>query len=408
MRRLKVLLVLAIVCAVFCADAYAFNINVREIKFPTFGQPAFVKPGDEIKVITTVPQAGVAERALINSIDDGSNVARVGLGVKLAQGSNSFVVKTPLSIAPGLYDLCIDFKYGDFTDQDCQPHAVSVVKSFDPPFTFGHISDFHIGDPRAMRQFPGVDIDRVRTKSITVMNERKPAFVLVTGDINAYPVSYDEDYPASADKLMSLPRVPFIVVPGNHDFYASAVPEGEIKRDGTMYWPDFFGPRHRVLDYGPFRFICFDSYNWNEVPRIYTNEYHLANNTAKSHNGTLSRDEYKWVVGAMKTAGDRVLVLVSHHGPRQFEPIPQQWCKDCVGMSKFLRLINKAGVAYYFYGHIHENTEYEENGTKYISTTSVGSNCDKEQLWGVRMAHVNVNRKIDTEIIRLFDSPPMK
>jgi len=83
------------------------------------------------------------------------------LDAALKTGANTFDLKLPDQIAPGLYDLCISFTIGEQNKTDCQRHAVAVVKSFDTPFTFVQITDFHMGDPRAEKEFPGVDIRAV-------------------------------------------------------------------------------------------------------------------------------------------------------------------------------------------------------------------------------------------------------
>ncbi len=383
------------------------NPAIREIKKPTFGNPAFLLPGGSVSVEFSSAAEGRASAAvLIPSLGDGA-AATITLNIELKTGTNTLEIRLPDQAQPGLYDLCIDFGVQGVESRDCQRHSVSIVKSFDAPFTFVQISDYHMGDPRAGHMFPGVDIERVRIAALETANKLNPAFALVTGDINAYPVSYEQDYPHSVQELLDNARIPLIIIPGNHDFYSLSDDAGKPLIDGRSIWPDFFGPTHTILDFGIFRFICFDSYDWPFAPRNQNKEFQSASGTTHTYSGTLSRSEFEWVRSALDGKGNRIPVLVGHHGPRQFEAFAAQWCKDCVSMGKFLSMINKYKVPYYFYGHIHKSMEVKEHNTQYFATTSVGSDADPKDLWGIRVAHAAPDGTITTEIIKLFDTPPM-
>jgi hypothetical protein len=405
--------ILAVLLSAVCAAALGAGLpqpSIREIKQPTFSQPAFVRPGESIPVVLDSAAAGTADSAVLTEpfAADKARIYPAGLGVSIQPGSNELSVATPADIPAGLYDLCVYFTAGGAQSQDCQAHAVAVVASFDPPFTFAHFSDYHMGDPRAERQFPGVDIRKVRLAALAAINSRKPSFAILTGDVNAYPDTYEQDYPASARELVEHSTVPLIILPGNHDFYAKSDMDGKITVDGEKFWGPWFGPKHRVLDFGPVRFIFFNSYDWPVDPRNINDEYHLKEGTSHTYGGTLSGSEYKWVFEALKTKGDRIPILASHHGPRQMEVFPQQWCADCVPQTKFMGLIHKAKVPWYLYGHIHVNSDATERGARFIATTSVGSDADPGELWCVRFVTVNADRTITTEVVKLFDAPPMK
>ncbi|MFA6448197.1 MAG: metallophosphoesterase [bacterium] len=407
-RFIRILAVCSLMSLAMLKSAAGMTPAIRELKQPTFSRPAFALPGGSVSVELETTAEGRATAAAISPALEAGASMPVAIDAPLKAGSNSFEFKLPAQAAPGLYDLCVSFVAAGQDKQDCQRHAVSVVKSFDAPFTFVQITDYHMGDPRAERQFPGMDIAQVRIAALEAANRLNPSFVLITGDITAYTETYEWAYPAAVKEMLDHARVPLIIIPGNHDFYAYSDDNGVIQIDGRAIWPDFFGPTHTTLDFGPFRFICFNSYDWDSEPRNMNTAYQLKAGVTHTYGGTMSSAEFAWVRAAFDTIGDRTPVLVSHHGPRQFEPIPMQWCKDCLTQGKFMSLINKLEVPYYFYGHIHRNNVTKEKNTMAIATTSVGSDVDKNELWGIRVARASADRTITTEFIKLFDAPPMK
>jgi hypothetical protein len=407
-RYIGILVVCTFLTAGLIKTAVGMTPVIHELKQPTFSRAAFATAGGSIGIELDINGEGSITAASISpSLDYGAS-STVSLDAPLKAGANNLEFNLPAQIAPGLYDLCVSFTTAGQSKQDCQRHAVAVVKSFDAPFTFVQISDYHMGDPRAEKQFPGMDIAKVRVAALDAANRLNPAFAVITGDITAYPETYEWAYPAAAKEILDHARIPLIIIPGNHDFYAFSDDNGNISIDGRAIWPDFFGPTHTVLDYGRFRFVCFNSYDWGPEPRNMNDKYQLKAGVTHTYNGTLSKQEFAWVRNALDSADGRTPILVAHHGPRQFEPIPMQWCKDCVSQAKFMSFINKYDIPYYFYGHIHRNNETMEKGTLTLATTSVGSDADKNDLWGIRVAHVAPDKTITTEVIRLFDAPPMK
>jgi len=393
------------------APAPAMNVApvIRELKSPLFAQPAFAMPGQDIPVSVELLTQGKVTAAILSPFDKPETQERFPIpAAKESEGVKAFSFKIPKSFKPGLYDLCVEIDYSGLTSKDCQKHAVSIVKSFNPPFKIVQLTDYHMGDPRAEKQFSGVDIKKVRVTALEAANRENPVFVLFTGDITAYPQTYERDYPAAYEELVSTLRVPAVIIPGNHDFYTWLDNKGNVTMDGVNYWKSFFGDMHRVLDYGPFRFVLFNSYDWVPFVRNQNMEYSLKSGKAHTYSGTLSESEFKWVEAALKGAGKRIPVLVAHHGIREMETNPVQWCKNCARTDQTLRIIKKYGVKYYFYGHIHKSMEFELDGTKYFATISTGSDVNPGNFWGMRIIDADKNNKITTKVVQLFDAPPMK
>lgn len=401
---------LILIFAVILASAtpsFGFAPAIREIQQPTFSLPAFTLPGGVVAVTLEISGAGRATRATLTPVAGGQKEIDIALDANLRSGKNPIDLVTPKNIAAGLYDLCVEMTYSGFPTRDCQRHSVAVLKSFEPPFTFVHITDYHMGDPRAGKQFPGVDMEKVRTGLLEAANEANPAFVILTGDITSYPESYAADYPAVVEELVSRLKAPLLTLPGNHDFYACISKKGKLETDGTTYWPYFFGPTHRVLDFGRFRFILFNTYTWDSSIRNQNREYSIQRGTAHTYNGTLTADEFNWLQNALATSGNRTPILASHHGPKEFETNPVHWCKTCVTSAQFEALIAKYKVPYYFYGHIHHDEEYQKNGTQFFATTSAGSDVGEKEMWSIRVVHVMKDGTMKTELVSPFKTPPM-
>jgi hypothetical protein len=408
-KRIAVFFSFALLLIISAAAFAASAPGIREIKSPTFSQPAFAFPGGTVPVQFKAAAGGKATSASFEPSFGGEPV-NVALDAALLNGGNNFVIQLPPAISPQLYDLCIVYTTADTegTSRDCQRHAVLVAKSFDPPFTFVQISDYHKGDPRADRQFPGVDIERVRMAALNAANREKPAFILVTGDVNSYPDTFDVDYPASSGELVDHASAPLIILPGNHDFYSFSNDKGKYLFDGKEYWAKFYGPERRAFDYGPFRFICFNSYDLPIDARNENAAYSIMSRKPHTVQGGLTAENFKWIFDQVATAGGRTLVFAAHHDPRNFESDPSKWCKDCVTPKKFTDAIRDAGVAYYFYGHIHNFEEYVDGPTHYFSSTSVGSDVHNKELWAILVINVKSDRTLEPHVVKLFDAPPMK
>lgn len=407
MRKQNIIATAVVVVALCAAAAAGLAPDAGIIKAPTFSQPAFTLEDGGVDVSVAAPGEAALAGISLYDPETGGPVAGVEVDMPLEKGLNDTSFDVPDGVGPGMYDLCVTVRAAEEIEA-CQPHAVVVVESFEPPFRFVQITDFHVGDPRAEKQFPGMDIRRVRLEAIKKANELEPAFVLMTGDITAYPETYGDDYPAAVEEIVDNIDVPSLIIPGNHDHYTYMADDYDGVVEGLDFWEKYFGPEHRVLDYGPVRFIMFNTYGWDPVTRNRNRPWHLNRNSSHTYQGTLTQDEYRWVIKALKTTGGRMPVLVAHHGPRTFEVMPQQWCDDCISQMKFTSLMKKAKVPYYIYGHIHRNEEYTEGPTHYIATTSVGSDVGAKDLWGIREFTVGEDLKIESRVIRLFDEPPMK
>lgn len=411
MNKKTVLVLLLAIAAMFGARASAAPMAViREIKSPTFSAPHFAAAGGVTPVTLALPGPGSADSAEIISVVNPAKKYSVKLGEKIASaGEASLKFKLPAKIAPGLYDLCILFTTGGSPSKDCQRHSVAVVKSFSAPFKFVQITDYHYGDPRANRQFPGVDIAKVRVAALEAANRAKPAFVLFTGDICAYPETYDEDYPAAVEEIVSHLKVPALILPGNHDLYGYITDKGKLKTDGAQYWHDFFGPTHQIIDYGKMRFILFNSYDWDISVRNHNFAYTMMVKKAHSFRGTMSPAELKWLKDAIESAGGRKITLAAHHSPDDFEQDVTKFCADCLGEKAFYAFVDKYKIPNYIYGHVHADKDYVKGATRYVSTTSSGSDVNsKKELWAVRVFSVSKDLKMSSKLVRLFDAPPMK
>ncbi len=383
---------------------------IKEIKSPLFSQPEFAMPGGEVPVVLAAPADGkvIHAEALPVQGSGGKAGFRGAEGVALKSGENRFMLKVPATADPGMFDLCVTYETSAGSGKNCQPHSVVVVASFDVPFRVVQITDYHMGDPRAGQMFPGIDIAKVRRTAFARAHEEKPNFIIVTGDITAYPQTYDHDYPYSVQEILENAKEPIITIPGNHDLYAYSDNDGKIIWDGADYWPRYYGPFHRTLDYGDYRFILFNSYRYPQDARNQNREWHLKAGSTLTFQGAIDKEEFNWLKEQMDGAGAKPIILAAHHGPKAFDMVPAQWCKSCMMPKKFMAFIAKYNVPYYFCGHTHSNDETLEKGTNYITTSATGSDVDKEDLWGIRVIDFHADKTISQRYIKLFETPPVK
>lgn len=176
-------------------------------------------------------------------------------------------------------------------------------------FSFAVMGDSR-GNPEQFQQ--------VLTKAL----EKKPAFIIHTGDLTSR--GRYRHYYRNLKIIRELP-VPFIVVPGNHDF----------NNRGKNWFSRFFGPMDVYFDAGGYRFICAD------------------NNDAEVAAGFLelpARNQQKSL--SQLIAGTKPIIILMHIPP----PLPLFAFHSFEGDSQtFMKTVaaNEAVIRGVFCGHIH-------------------------------------------------------
>lgn len=153
------------------------------------------------------------------------------------------------------------------------------------------MTDFHV-TARGSKVMGVVDTNAHLASAVAHVNALDPApdLVIMTGDL--VNDGGEEEYAALADILAQL-RIPYCVLPGNHDDRAL------LRRHfGDADWfpkaGDFI---QYALDVGPLRLIALDT----QVP-------------GRPH-GILDASRIEWLVERLKDAPDRPTLIAMHHPP---------------------------------------------------------------------------------------------
>jgi 3',5'-cyclic AMP phosphodiesterase CpdA len=138
--------------------------------------------------------------------------------------------------------------------------AALVAQAPAPPadtFTFLHASDLHTSPANLPR------LERLRQ----IVTERKPAFVLITGDLVADALRVGESDARSLfelyKKTISTFPVPVRSVLGNHDIFGIERDTSKVSADhplfGKRMFRHYLGPEYYSFDHGQVHFVVLDT-----------------------------------------------------------------------------------------------------------------------------------------------------
>ena len=193
---------------------------------------------------------------------------------------------------------------------------------------FVQISDMHIRPPGRLA-YRRVDTARALERCVAALNalDPRPEFALVTGDMVDFGT--DAEY-AHFRELMAPLRIPFFMVPGNHDernALRRAFPDHAHLHDGEFV--------HYVLDRQPYRLIGLDS----TVPG--------------APHGELCAYRLRWLEERLDEAPDRPTVLFMHHPPfvTGIRHMDAQNCRDGAALGAVVARHRQ--VTALLCGHVH-------------------------------------------------------
>lgn len=287
----------------------------------------------------------------------------------------------PIDTPPELYNLTITIETEGETYTTTRPRAVSIKESITDSFTFIHLTDFHIGDPRGLLENPKETIGwKAARKVIEEVNLIQPDFVLISGDLTFgqfYPFEYTIEYKKCYDILQEF-DVPTFLCPGNHDGYV------QTGQDGLRFWEDTFGPLYYSFDYGDTHFLSVNSYDWPKIDRIGFS-YIVFN-----WGGSVQEEQMDWIAEDLNDNSDaEQTLMMMHHNPLWDTTGDSLVKKGYQGRDELLNIIRSNGVDGVFAGHVHYDDVTIDNGTTYITTTTLASSCDNDGYWGYRLVQVD-------------------
>lgn len=364
-------------------DEIAAPLGSSSIKilYPLSTFPAIVEKGDNFTLKVNVSHSPQKWEIILSTAYDivWDEIPLQVMSMEYNTTSHlwNIMARIPPSTDEELYNITVKV----ITDQGyleaTEPRAV-CVKEISDNFSFVHLTDFHIGDPRGMK----VDIKqtigwKAAKKCISEINLLNPDFVVITGDLlfgQLYPLEYSFEY-RKCYEILQLFEVPTFVCPGNHDGYIQS------GQDGFVLWQKFFGPLYYSLDYGNSHFTMVNSYDWPAKSRIAFS--YLAFNWG----GYIGEKQMKWIERDLQNSMNAKLkFILLHHNPLWDTKNDSLLKNGYEGREELLFLIEKYEIDAVLAGHVHYDDITIQNNTLYITTTTAASDLGSEDAyWGYRL-----------------------
>ncbi|MFW6120261.1 MAG: metallophosphoesterase family protein [Petrotogales bacterium] len=289
-------------------------------------------------------------------------------------------VSIPPIVPPELYNVSVLLDQGGLLISSSRPRAVSVIEEFSDDFSFIHITDFHVGDPRGFTE----SIWRtLRWKSIKrcihEINLLHPDFVIISGDLvfgQLYWREYSREYPMCYEMLQMF-DVPTYICPGNHDGYRRPL------EDGLEFWTRYFGPHYYSFDYGDFHFLAVNSYDWSPISRL--SFFFIVLNWG----GSIREKQLQWIEDDLASHNPELTFMFMHHNPLWDTKTDSLLRLGYQNREQLLSLIDQYGVDMVLAGHVHYDNVSIANDTLFITTTTPGSGINVEDgYWGYRLVNI--------------------
>lgn len=286
-------------------------------------------------------------------------------------------VSVPSIVPEELYNVTVMINQGGKLYSTSQPRAVSVVKEFNDDFSFIHITDFHIGDPRGFSESIWKTIGGKSVKRcISEINLLKPDFVIISGDLvfgQLYPFEYHREY-QECYEMIQMFDVPTYLCPGNHDGYRRP---GE---DGLEIWKKYFGPLYYSFNYGNYHFQSINSFDIPASRRISFFFFTL------NWGGSIQNEQLQWIQNDISENAGKLNFMFMHHNPLWETTKDSFVGRKYKNREELLSIINHHKIDMVLAGHVHYDNVTVENSTLFITTTTpVSSVSADDSYWGYRL-----------------------
>ncbi len=352
-----------------------------ELIYPRSSIPAILTPAQSL----TIQFQSIAFEQLIVTISTSYDplIDIISLPVEsIIDDQNVYhaTVTIPENTPTELYNLTltIDTTEGIYTTT--RPRAISIKDTISDSFTFIHLADFHIGDPRGLTENPREIIGwKASRKTVEEINLLNPDFVIISGDLTfgqLYPFEYSYEYP-TCYKILQEFTVPTYLCPGNHDGYIQTF------QDGLKFWEEYFGPLYYSFDYNNTHFLSVNSYDWPALARLGFS--YLVFNWG----GSFQEEQLTWIENDLEQNphADQICMML-HHNPLWDTTKDSLVGNGYQNQDVILDLIRTKEVNAVFAGHVHWDNITEDNETLYITTTTASSSVGDDGYWGYRMVNV--------------------
>ena len=349
------------------------------IIFPRMTIPAIVERGGDICIIGKVPVMTTdISFQIVTAYDPIPEFFNLTIIDIVAFGGDDLIgctAELPAEAPPELYNLTMIVK--ETGDTFTAPKVVCVKEKMDGNFTFVHLTDFHIGDPRGLRKNLLQTIGwKAARRCVKEINLFTPDFVIITGDLvygQLYPGEYRREYSKCWEILQEF-DVPIYLCPGNHDGYI------QMGEDGFKYWKRYFGPLYYSFDYGDAHFVCVNSYNWTDKMRRAFLFIPL------NWGGCIQEKQLQWIEKDLNLYSNAKLKLILlHHNPLWDTWYESLMFNSYIGREELLRIIQEKNVDVVLAGHVHYDNITISNGTLFIITTTASSSLSApDAYWRYR------------------------
>lgn len=243
--------------------------------------------------------------------------------------------------------------------------SIFLICSCKSEFSFVQLSDPQFGFIGNNKDV--IEESRLFEKAVIKINELKPEFVVITGDL-----VNDKSDQKQWDEFKRIiarfsPGIKVYIVPGNHDM-GHELTEKDLKDYESMIGPGMFS-----WTYGKSRFIGINS------------------NLIKSDVQPFEQDQLLWLKKQLAEAkGSKHIVIFCHHPFFINDPSePEQYFNIKPEIrDRYLSLFGQYGVDAVFAGHLHKNAEARFKNIMVITTSSVGKQLGDDKP-GFRLVTVD-------------------
>jgi len=296
------------------------------------------------------------------------------------EGTWCINVSVPSITPEELYNITVLLDQGSILLSASQPRAVSVVEEFTDDFSFIHITDLHVGDPRGFSEsiWKTIGLKSIK-RCIHEINLLKPDFVIISGDLvygQLYPFEYSKEYKICYEMIQMF-DVPTYLCPGNHDGYRRP------REDGLKFWTEYFGPHYYSFNYGNYHFQAVNSYDLPASRRLCLFFIPL------NWGGSIQDEQFQWIENDLvENKGDLNFMFI-HHNPLWETKQDSLVGRSYKNREQLLSLIEQNNVDMVLAGHVHFDNVTIVNDTIFITTTTPESSIDTEDgYWGYRLINI--------------------
>ena len=386
--------------------------DIERITSPTIGFPSILTPGSKLSIDMCVEQ-GMPTDASGWSVQISRGVRRITIGYETTVDEGTYYYDTiqlpvsgvvnydrfkyrvdariPQDSQTDLYDLRVEVDGKEFT----QENAVQFIPQFPSEPRFCVMGDPHIGfEGYPCIDVPNIDEISIFARSIEEVNQDRPDFVMIMGDLVDWscPDNWND-----LRNLLKLFQVPVFTLMGNHDYYWDnwwvgypPMLPAPVRSDpvALRYYFRHINPSPRYcFDYGPLHAVCLDSGDDAVLSAV------------EAYGSGLTDDDMQWLESNLEGRPESFIFM--HH------PATRAGCDNslkrhantgCITKNRreFMVLCSKLDVAAVFNGHEHKVEYWAEGGVDYHTTPSITRSGERN---GYRMVRLTAAGGYDAEVV---------